>query len=392
MENQAIMNTYARYPVRLVHGNGAHVWDDTGKEYLDFVSGIAVNSLGHAHPALVHAITEQAQTMLHCSNLFHIPAQEKLAERLARLSGLERVFFCNSGAEANEAAIKLARKYWYDQNSPRRTIITAIGSFHGRTLGTLTATGQDKVKTGFDPLPPGFTHVPLGDMGTLKLAANDDTAGILLEPVQGEGGVHVAADDYLRDVRKLCHDTGILMMLDEVQTGVGRTGEMFAFEHTGVQPDILTLAKGLGGGIPIGAMLASETVAASFSPGTHGCTFGGNPISCSAAWTVLDIIEQEELLENARKQGEKLYLGLQAMQRTHTVIRDVRGRGLLIGAELDCHVADIITCCREAGLLILPAGPRVLRFLPPLNVTSEEINEALSILGHCLHTCNLPAT
>jgi len=380
------MNTYGRYPVRLVRGHGARAWDDTGKEYLDFISGIAVNTLGHTPPALVHAISEQAQSMLHCSNLFHIPAQERLAENLTQLAGLERAFFCNSGAEANEAAIKLARKYWYDQDSPRRTIITATRSFHGRTLNTLTATGQDKVKTGFDPLPPGFVHVPMGDMNALKDAVGGDTAGILLEPVQGEGGVNVIPDVYLRGVRKLCNDTGILMMLDEVQTGVGRTGEMFGFEHTGMRPDILTLAKGLGGGVPIGAMLASESVAASFSPGTHGCTFGGNPLSCTAALTVLDVIEQEGLLENARTQGGHLLLGLKAIQRTHPVIQEIRGQGLLIGAEFSCDVAETIARCRESGLLLLSAGPKVLRFLPPLNVTSAEIDEALGILGDCIGT------
>jgi len=384
------MNTYARYPVRLVRGKGSRAWDDTGKEYLDFISGIAVNTLGHAHPALVHAITEQTQTMMHCSNLFHIPSQEKLAEKLTVLAGLERAFFCNSGAEANEAAIKLVRKYWYDQDSPRRTIITATRSFHGRTLNTLTATGQDKVKTGFDPLPPGFIHVPLGDMNALKQAAGDDTAGILLEPIQGEGGVNVASDTYLRGVRKLCNDTGILMMLDEVQTGVGRTGEMFGFEHTGMRPDILTLAKGLGGGVPVGAMLASESVAASFSPGTHGCTFGGNPLSCAAALTVLDVIEKEGLLENTRTQGGRLLFGLKALQRTRPVMREIRGQGLLIGAELSCDVAEAIARCRKAGLLLLAAGPKVLRFLPPLNVTSAEIDEALTILGDCLSTDEEP--
>ncbi len=378
------MKTYTRYPVRLVHGRGARVWDDAGKAYLDFISGIAVNTLGHAHPALAQAVAEQARTMLHCSNLFHIPAQEKLAEKLACLAGLGRVFFCNSGAEANEAAIKLARKYWYDQRSPRRTIITASQSFHGRTLGALTATGQDKVKTGFDPLPPGFTHVPLGNMNALKQAMGDDTAGILLEPIQGEGGVNIATDAYLRSVRTLCNDTGILMMLDEVQTGVGRTGEMFGFEHTGMRPDILTLAKGLGGGVPIGAMLASESIAVSFGPGTHGCTFGGNPLSCTAALTVLDVLEREGLLENVRVQGGRLQSGLKELQRVYPIMREIRGRGLLIGAELGCCVDKIIACCREAGLLLLPAGPKVLRFLPPLNVTSAEIDEALAVLGDCL--------
>jgi len=380
----AVMNTYARYPLALVRGEGTRVYDDAGRAYLDFVSGIAVNTLGHAHPAISRAICEQAQTMLHCSNLFEIPQQTALAEKLCALSGLDAAFFCNSGAEANEAAIKLARKYWFDQGSSRRTIITATQSFHGRTLNTMSATGQDKVKTGFDPLPPGFIHVPLGDLTALKKAVSADTAGVLLEPIQGEGGVHVAADDYLRGVRKLCNDTGVLMMLDEVQTGVGRTGEIFGFEHANIRPDILTLAKGLGGGVPIGAMLAGESVAASFGPGTHGCTFGGNPLSCVAALTVLDVIEREALLENVRQQGARLMLGLRTLQRTHPMIREIRGRGLLLGMELDGETAGIIARCRESGLLLLPAGSRVLRFLPPLNVTAAEIDEALTILGDCL--------
>ncbi len=380
----AVMNTYARYPVTLVKGKGTRVWDDAGNCYLDFVSGIAVNSLGHAHPRLVEAVSRQAAEMLHCSNLFHIPQQQRLAERLAGLSGLDSAFFCNSGAEANEAAIKLVRKYWFDRGSPRRTVITAARSFHGRTLNTLTATGQDKVKTGFDPLPPGFAHVPLGDMQALREKVGPDTAGILLEPVQGEGGVYVAAASYLRDVRKLCDETGILMMLDEVQTGIGRTGEMFGFEHTGMRPDVLTLAKGLGGGVPIGAMLARQEVAASLGPGTHGSTFGGNPLSCSAALAVLDVIGKEGLLENAQAQGMRLQAGLEALWERHDGIVDVRGCGLLVGMEMAEDVAPLVTACRERGLLLLSAGPHVLRFLPPLNVTDAEINEALAIVSECL--------
>ncbi len=379
-----IMDTYARYPVTLIRGSGSHAWDDQGRRYLDFVSGIAVNTLGHAHPALAQAIGEQARALLHCSNLFHIPQQEALATRLAELSGLDRAFFCNSGAEANEAAIKLARKYWHDQDSPRRCIISAGGSFHGRTLATITATGQNKVKLGFDPLPAGFTHVSLNDPGALRRAINDDTAAILLEPIQGEGGVHVADEGYLLAVRALCDDTGILMMLDEIQTGMGRTGTMFACERTGIRPDILTLAKGLGGGVPIGAMLATARVAKAFGPGTHGSTFGGNPLACTAALTVLDVIEHEGLLDNAREQGDRLKRGLAALRDRFPDIRDVRGAGLLIGAEMNAPVADIITGCRNRGLLVLPAGPCVLRFLPPLNVTAAEIDEALEILASVL--------
>jgi len=382
--NGAVMHTYARWPIALVRGKGSRVRDDAGREYLDFVSGIAVNTLGHAHPELVRAICEQAHTMLHCSNLFQIPLQEELARRLAELAGLERVFFCNSGAEANEAAIKLARKYWHDRDSPRRTIITAVRSFHGRTLNTLTATGQDKVKSGFDPLPPGFAHVPFGDIAALARAVGSQTAAVMLEPIQGEGGVHPADPAYLRAVRKLCKDAGILLMLDEVQTGIGRTGAMFAFEHAGIRPDVLTLAKGLGGGVPVGAMLARGDVAGALGPGTHGSTFGGNPLACRAALTVLDVIARESLLENVREQGARLMLGLKTLARTHPVIVDVRGEGLLIGAELAVDVADMIARCREAGLLLLSAGPRVLRFLPPLNVTAADIDQALTVLGDCL--------
>jgi len=376
-----LMPTYARFPVTLIRGEGTYVYDDSGKRYLDFISGIAVNSLGHAHPALRKAISEQAGLMIHCSNLFNIPAQEKLAMRLGLLSGLDQAFFCNSGAEANEAAFKLARKYWYDRDSDRRGIICAANSFHGRTLNTLTATGQAKVKIGFDPLPPGFMHVPYGDIDALGNAVNATTAAIILEPIQGEGGVNTPPDDYLPAVRSLCDEHGILLILDEVQTGIGRSGRMFAFEHSGIRPDILTLAKGLGGGVPIGAMLATGSVAASFGPGTHGSTFGGNPLSCTAALTVLDVIERESMLINTRNQGNRLSEGLRSLQQDHSNIRQIRGKGLLIGVEMSTDVAPMIARCRHAGLLLLPAGPKVLRFLPPLNVKVAEIEEALDILG-----------
>lgn len=384
----SVMTTYARYPLTLCSGNGCRVRDDTGREYLDFISGIAVNTLGHAHPRLAEALCRQAGSMLHCSNLFHIPQQQQLAARLTALAGLERAFFCNSGAEANEAAIKLARKYFYDRKQARRHIITATQSFHGRTINTLTATGQDKVKIGFDPLPPGFSHVPLNDIAALRAAVNEHTAAVLLEPLQGEGGVNAAHASYLKQVRELCDEHGMLLLLDEVQTGVGRCGTMFAFEQAGIRPDILTLAKGLGGGVPIGAMLASESVAASFGPGTHGSTFGGNPLSCTAALTVLDVIEQEGLLENCRQRGAQLKQGLEAMREAFPIIREVRGAGLLIGAALDENsgiaAADIIGACRDNGLLILPAGPHVLRILPPLNVSAADIDEALARLAAAL--------
>jgi len=378
------MNTYARFPLTLVRGKGARVWDDQGQAYLDFISGIAVNTLGHAHPKMTEALTEQAATMLHCSNLFHIPKQQQLAELLTRLSGLDAVFFCNSGAEANEGAIKLARKYFHDRGLPGRTIITATQSFHGRLLATLSATGQDKVKTGFDPLPAGFAHVPLNDMAALKQTVNDDTAAILLEPLQGEGGVNIAQIDYLQAVRQLCDERGLLLILDEVQTGIGRCGTMFAFEQADIVPDILTLAKGLGGGVAIGAMLATKRVATSFGQGTHGSTFGGNPLACTAALTVLDVIESEQLLANVQQRGEQLQRGLQALADRHPVIRDVRGQGLLIGAELSIDAAPLIAAARAHGLLILMAGPHVLRFLPPLNITADEVETALAIVDTIL--------
>lgn len=381
----SVMQTYARYPLTLVRGEGTYVFDDQDKQYLDFVSGIAVNTLGHAHPALVEAISEQAQTMLHCSNLYHIPNQIALAEKLTALSGLDRAFFCNSGAEANEAAIKLARKFHYDQGSSRRTVISATQSFHGRLLSTLTATGQDKVKVGFDPLPPGFLHVPLNDVEALVSVVNEQTAAILLEPLQGEGGVNLADSAYLQAVRKICDEHGILLILDEVQTGIGRCGTMFAFEQAAIRPDILTLAKGLGGGVPIGCMLASETVAASFGPGTHGSTFGGNPLSCAAALTVLDTIEKENLLQNVHEQGGRIRNHFEQLGSRHGFINEIRGKGLLLGLACSVPAAAIVPKCMQRGLLVLSAGPDVIRLLPPLNVSAAEVDEAMGIMEGVLH-------
>lgn len=382
--NDFLMQNYARYPLTVVRGEGSYIFDDAGNRYLDFISGIAVNTLGHAHPKMVAAIADQAASMLHCSNLFHIPQQQMLAQRLCTLAGLGGAFFCNSGAEANEAAIKLARKFWFDQNIDRFHIITATNSFHGRTLTTLTATGQEKVKQGFSPLPPGFSHVPLGDFAALEAEVSDVTAAIMLEPIQGEGGVRSADIDYLRDVRQLCDETGTLLILDEIQTGIGRTGSMFGFEHAATRPDILTLAKGLGGGVPIGAMLATEKVAAHLTPGSHGSTFGGNPLCCAAALAVLDVVEEKKLVENAHEQGGRLLRGLANLESRFANIVAVRGRGLLVGLEFEQEVAATIGRCRDKGLLVLPAGPKVLRILPPLNVSADEIDEALEILEQVL--------
>lgn len=365
------------------------MWDDQGKSYLDFVAGIAVNALGHAHPAMVKTISEQAATMLHCSNLYFIPQQTKLANRLAALSGLDKVFFCNSGAEANEAAIKIIRKYFCDQGSPRRTIITATQSFHGRTMQTLAATGQDKVKAGFDPLPTGFLHVPLNDIEALKAAIDDNTAAIMLEPVQGEGGVNHTITAYLNEVRALCDAHGLLLAFDEIQTGIGRCGKMFGFEISGVQPDILTLAKGLGGGVPIGAMLASDTIAPALSAGSHGTTFGGNPMSCAVANTILDVIEEEGILVNVQQRSIQLKAGLQQLVDKYDFLSEVRGSGLLLGLASTIEVMPIINACRENGLLVLGAGPNVLRLLPALNITAVEVTEALELLEQSIEGLDL---
>jgi len=389
IKNHTIMENYGRFPLTLVGGNGCRVEDEQGRSYLYFVAGIAVNTLGHAHPQLTKTLCAQIKTMLHCSNLYHIPQQQQLADRLTQLSGLNRAFFCNSGAEANEAAIKLARKYFYHQreddpkNSPRHTIITATQSFHGRTLTTAAATGQEKVKLGFSPLPQGFIHVPLNDIDALESTINSSTAAIMLEPLQGEGGVNLATHSYLQAVRKLCDDHQLLLILDEVQTGIGRTGTMFAFEQAKVMPDILTLAKGLGGGLPIGAMVAREHIAAAFSPGSHGSTFGGNPLSCSAANCVLGAIEQQDLLANCVQMGAKLLTGLHhlaqlGIAKGHAM--EARGTGLLLGLDCGQPVMDVINDCRQRGLLLLGAGPNVIRLLPPLIVNSNEIEEALDIL------------
>lgn len=377
----ALMSNYARYPLALVRGRGSRVWDAKDREYIDFVAGIAVNTLGHAHPAMVQAIAEQAATMIHCSNLYHIPLQTRLAERLCALASLDEAFFCNSGAEANEAAIKLARKYFHDRGMPRHTIITANASFHGRTLATLTATGQDKVKQGFAPLPAGFKHVPLNDLAALEQAIDEQTAAVMLEPIQGEGGVHIAEDAYLRAVRALCDKQGLLLIFDEVQTGIGRTGHMFAFEHAGVRPDILTLAKGLGGGVPIGATLARREVSASFGPGSHGSTFGGNPLSCRAALTVLDVIERERIIEHVRDAGAMLRSGLESLCAQFACLAGARGRGLLLGLALKENLAsDIIERAREEGLLLLPAGNNVVRCTPALNIPRDDIRQGLDRL------------
>jgi len=382
--NNALMKNYRRFPLTVVRGSGCRLEDDQGHHYLDFVAGIAVNTLGHGHPKLTETICTQAKTLLHCSNLYHIPQQQQLAQTLAQLSGLDRSFFCNSGAEANEAAIKLVRKFFFDRDEHNRhTIITATQSFHGRTLTTVAATGQDKIKRGFSPLPQGFSHVPFNDIDALKASIDSTTAAIMLEPLQGEGGVNLASYSYLQAARQLCDDHGILLILDEVQTGIGRTGTMFAFEQAAIKPDILTLAKGLGGGIPIGAMVARDSVASALAAGTHGSTFGGNPLSCAAANCVLATIKEQKLLNNCLQMGEKLLTGLRhlaTLGSTKGYPMEARGSGLLLGLDCGQPVIEIINDCRQRGLLLVSAGPNVIRLLPPLIVNNNEIEEALDTL------------
>ena len=382
-----IMNTYDRFPVVLRKGRGMHVWSSDGKEYLDFVGGIAVNILGHCHPRVVVALQKQAQRLIHVSNLYHNEPQIKLAKLLVERSFADKVFFCNSGAEANEAAIKLARKYAKENMPGRRfEIITAFNSFHGRTLATLTATGQKKFHQGFEPLVPGFRYVEFDDMDALKKAITEETCAVMLEPVQGEGGVRLPSQGYLIQVREECDKHGLLLILDEVQTGMGRTGKLFAYENFGVVPDIMTLAKGLGGGFPIGAMLAANRVSAAFQPGNHASTFGGNPLGCSAAIATMEtLLEDGFILDQCRRMGEYLVKGLNDLKKEHPgVITDVRGIGLLVGMELTRECITIVKACMDRGVIINCTAGNVLRFPPPLIVQEKDIDHMLDILDDIL--------
>ncbi len=380
LSEKYLAGTYRRYPVVIVKGEGCRVWDADGREYLDFVAGLAVCNLGHCHPEVVEAVREQASRLLHISNLYHIEPQIRLAEVLCRHSFAQKVFFCNSGAEANEAAIKLARKFFRDRGEGRYRIVTAYGSFHGRTMATLSATGQERYREGFGPLPEGFDHVPFNDIEALKEAVGPETAAVMLEPIQGEGGVNPSSDGYLREVKALCEEKGVLLILDEVQTGMGRTGRLFAYEHYGIEPDIMTLAKGLGGGIPIGAMLAKEEVAEAFTPGSHASTFGGNPLSTAAGVVVVDLLLRDGLIERAERMGSYLLRRLKGLKERFSFIRDVRGKGLMVGMELAIPGGEVVEACLERGLLINCTCERVLRFLPPLTVSEGEIEEMVAIL------------
>jgi len=383
--NENIMNTYKRFPVVITEGAGAKLWDINGREYLDFVAGIAVCSLGHSHPQVVVAVKEQLDKLTHVSNLYYTQPQTQLAELLVENSFADKVFFCNSGAEANEAAIKLARKYAHENMGTERfELITMKDSFHGRTIATITATGQEKFQFGFAPLPAGFTYVPFNDLKALENAISDKTCGVLLEPIQGEGGVNIPDENYLAEVRKICDRHGILLILDEVQTGIGRTGKLFAYEHSGIKPDIMTLAKALGNGLPVGAMLAKDKIAQAFVPGNHASTFGGNPLAMVAAIAVLRTILQENVLENCRKVGEYFYCQLKKLQQKYKIITEVRGRGLMLALKLDIEAADIVNECLHQGLLINSTGGKILRFVPPLIITTRDVDRAIEVLDRVM--------
>lgn len=379
-----MMNTYARFPVVLEKGKGCVVWDMEGRSYRDFIAGIAVCNLGHSHPVVSEAIQKQAQSLWHVSNLYYTLPQTELADWLTAHSFADRVFFCNSGAEANEAAIKLCRKYFHDRGEKERyRIVSMAQSFHGRTMAALSATGQDKIKKGFDPVLEGFDFVPFDDLEALRQKVNASTAAVMLEPVQGEGGVRCPSPGYLRAVRKLCDETGTLMVLDEIQTGMGRTGKLFAYEHSDIVPDVMTLAKALGNGLPIGAMLAREQVASAFSPGAHATTFGGTPIVTAAALAVVKTMEAENIATHSARMGSYFKEKLQSLQEKHPVIKEIRGLGLLIGMELEIKADAVVKACLAKGFLVNCIQESTLRFAPPLIVQKEDID----MLVDCLDTC-----
>jgi len=380
-----IMNTYRRVPIALVKGEGARVWDANGKEYLDFVAGIAVCNLGHSHPNVVKAIRKQVKELTHVSNLYYTQPQGEVAELLTKHSFAGKVFFCNSGAEANEAAIKLARKYSHENmGEDKFELITMKDSFHGRTMATITATGQEKFQFGFTPLLDGFRYVPFNDAAALEAAISPKTCGIMLEPIQGEGGVIIPDESYLAEVREICDRHKILMIVDEVQTGIGRTGKLFAYEYSGIKPDIMTLAKALGNGFPVGAMLATDEVAKAFSPGNHASTFGGNLLAMAAAKATIKTMLDEGVLENCQKMGGYFLAKLHALKAKHSIISGVRGRGLMLACALSIEGAGIVGACQERGLLINCTGGKTLRFVPPLIITQKDIDIAIAILDAVL--------
>lgn len=383
-----IMSTYNRLPVQFERGDGIWLWDNENKQYLDALSGIAVCGLGHAHPAVARAISEQAGLLVHTSNLYGIALQEQLADRLCELSTMERVFFSNSGAEANEAAIKIARLYGHSKGIDNPAIIVMDSSFHGRTLATLTATGNRKVQAGFEPLVQGFIRVPYNDLDAIRTVAENssDVVAILVEPIQGEGGIKIPDADYLKGIRSLCDDNHWLMMLDEIQSGMGRTGKWFAFQHSDVVPDVATLAKALGNGVPIGACLARGKAAEVMQPGTHGSTFGGNPLACRAAITVLEVLEQEQLVRHAATLGEQLLAGFTTALSGLEGVKEIRGLGLMIGIELDRPCAELVGKAMEQGLLINVTAERVVRLLPPLITTTKQADMIIAQVSELIST------
>ena len=382
LTNRHGAQNYGRYPIGLVRGKGTSVWDASGKKYIDFVAGLAVDNLGHCPPTVVNAIRKQAGKLLHVSNLYHIEPQSQLAAELSRLTFAEKFFFCNSGTEANEAAIKLARRWFYDNGQSKRfEIITMNDSFHGRTMASLSATAQKKIHTGFTPLLPGFKYVPFNNIAALKKAITKKTCAVLVEPIQGEGGVNLAQKTYLKILRKICNEKGILLIFDEIQTGFGRTGQLFAYERYKIKPDIITLAKALGGGIAIGAMGSTNKIAGSFSPGTHGATFGGNPLACAASLATIKTLTKKGFLQKASSTGDYFFEQLCILKKKFHIIREVRGVGLMLAIELDRPGAEVVTNCMKEGFLINCIQINTLRFLPPLIITKREIDLLLKTLS-----------
>jgi len=385
LADENIMHTYRRFPVVLARGKGQKVWDVNGKEYLDFVAGIAVCNLGHSHPGVIDALKKQLEKLTHVSNLYYTEPQARLAKLLVDNSFADKVFFCNSGAEANEAAIKLARKYAHENlGADKFELITMKDSFHGRTMATITATGQEKFQFGFTPLLEGFTYVPFNDLKALEKAVNEKTCGVMVEPIQGEGGVNIPDARYLKEVRSLCDEHKILLIVDEVQTGIGRTGKLFAYEHAGIEPDIMTLAKALGNGFPVGAMLATDKIAESFAPGNHASTFGGNPLAMAAALATLEIMLHEGILDNCRKTGDYFLKELKKLGKKHALINNVRGKGLMLAVTLNMEAAEIVRECMQKGLLINSTGGKTLRFVPPLIITDKDVDQAVDILNEVM--------
>ncbi len=381
-----LMNTYARLPVAFTHGQGPWLYDGQGRRYLDALAGIAVNTLGHAHPDLVRALSEQIARLIHVSNLYRIPEQERLSDRLAELSGMDEVFFCNSGCEANEAAIKLARFYGHQKGIEQPAIIVMERAFHGRTLATLSATGNRKTQAGFEPLVAGFVRVPFDDLAAVEAVAqhNANVVAVLIEPIQGEGGINIAQDEYLQGLRRICSARGWLLMVDEVQCGLARTGKWFAHQHAGIVADVMTLAKGLASGVPIGACLAAGPAAGLFKPGSHGSTFGGNPLACVAALTTLDVIERDGLMARALALGERIRSDLAKRLEGVVGVADIRGDGLMIGVELDRPCGELVQRALDAGLLLNVTADRVVRLLPALIFSAAEADELAATLSRLI--------